>query len=279
MTLINFDNHRCKKIISRLDSYMSDELPVGVKHEVLTHVESCAECAADLSEREQVKRLLRSAARKIDAPGELRERIQKSIRGDRRASFPRWTLAAAAAFVLLVGAWGAIRYMSGNAASERAMDVLRIGLRDHVECAIKHNFASRRLSIEEMGSRLGAGYAGLVPVIRERLPEGYELAAAHACQVGGRDYAHLLLERGRAAVSLVITRKGAEGFPEADLAATLRATGVPVHAAGIDGYQVAGFETRDFLGFVVSGLSREENLRVASIITPGMRDFLVGLEA
>jgi anti-sigma factor RsiW len=258
---------------------MNDELPVEVKHEVVAHVESCAECAADLSEREQVKRLLRSAARKIDAPDELRERIRRSIRSDRSVSFPRWTLAAAAAVVLLLGAWGAIRYMSGNAASERAMSVLRIGLRDHVECAIKHNFASRRLSIEEMGARLGAGYAGLVPIIRERLPEGYALTAAHACRVGGRDYAHLLLERGGAAVSLVITRRGADGFPEADLATTLRATGVPLHAAGIDDHQVAGFETRDFLGFIVSGLSREENLRVASLLTPGMRDFLAGLES
>jgi anti-sigma factor RsiW len=279
MTLINFDNHHCKKIRSRLDSYMNDELSVEVKHEVAAHVESCAECAVELSERKQVKRLLRSAARKLDAPDEMHERIRKSIGGESSASFPRWTLAAAAAFVLLVGVWGAIRYMSGDAASERTMDVLRIGLRDHVECAIKHNFASKRLSIEEMGARLGAGYAGLVPIIRERLPEGYELTAAHACHIGGRDYAHLLLERGGAAVSLVITRRGADGFPEADLAATLQAAGASVHAAGIDDYQVAGFETRDFLGFVVSGLSYEENLRVASLMTPGIRDFLAGLES
>jgi anti-sigma factor (TIGR02949 family) len=278
MNLINFDSHHCKNIRSCLDSYINDELSVEVKHEVAAHVESCAGCAAELSERERVRRLLRSAARKVDAPDALRERIQRSIRGDESVGLPRWTLAAAAAVVLLVAAWGATRYMSGNAASERTMDVLRIGLRDHVECAIKHNFASRRLSIEEMGARLGAGYAGLAPIIREKLPEGYELTAAHACHIGGRDYAHLLLERGGTSVSLVITRKGTDGFPEADLGATLQAAGVSVHAADIDDYQVAGFETRDFLGFVVSGLSYEENLHVASLVTPGMREFLAGLE-
>jgi hypothetical protein len=178
---------------------------------------------------------------------------------------------------LLVGAWGALRHMNGG--GDRAVEVLRIGLKDHVECALKHDFASRRLSVEEMGARLGGQYAGLVPIMQERVPRGYGLAAAHACNVGGRQYAHLVLDNGESPVSLVITRRGANGFPKGDLASTLEASGVTVHVAGVDGYEAAGFETRDFLGFIVSGLSREENVRMASSIMPGLRDFLAGLES
>jgi hypothetical protein len=47
----------------------------------------------------------------------------------------------------------------------------------------------------------------------------------------------------------------------------------------VENYKVTGFETRDYLGFIVSSLDKETNLQMASSITPAVRDFLARLEA
>jgi hypothetical protein len=52
-----------------------------------------------------------------------------------------------------------------------------------------------------------------------------------------------------------------------------------VHRASVDGIEVDGIETRDHLAFLVSGMSRDENLAAAAALMPAVRDFLTTLEA
>ena len=55
--------------------------------------------------------------------------------------------------------------------------------------------------------------------------------------------------------------------------------GVPIFGAHMSNLEVAGFETRDYLAFVVSDLSREDNLQIASTLAPPVQAFLSKLNA
>ena len=57
------------------------------------------------------------------------------------------------------------------------------------------------------------------------------------------------------------------------------AAGVPIYERAWQNVQVAGMETRDYLAFVVSNSTQDDNLRIASSLAPSVRDFLSNLEA
>ena len=289
MKVANFDQHYCKKIRSYLDSYVNDELLAETNHDVLKHLEDCADCVQALETRWRVKSLLQKAVGRDEAPTTLRERIQREIRKSEPSRFAaqrfQWALAAAAAIVLMVSAWGVIRSLNSrsaalaNTALEQSVEILKIGLKDHAVCAIQHNQTTRAFTSEQMAKEMGNDYIGLVPLVRERVPAGYEVVVAHKCHVNKREFVHLVLKNQTEVLSLAITKKNGETFPQSAMAAMLESAGVRLYESRLDNYEVTGFETKDYLGFVVSSLDKEDNLQIASNIAPAVRDFLAKLEA
>ena len=77
-------------------------------------------------------------------------------------------------------------------------------------------------------------------------------------------------------MSLVIARKEL-GESLEDLSPSIRASGVPVYQAVAGRYEVAGFETPQYLAFVVSDLNAENNLHMASNLAPTVHNFLARL--
>lgn len=287
MKVIGFEQNQCKKIRSYLDSYLSNELMVETNHEVLKHVDSCQACADALASRSRVKQVLRQAVMRDEAPAGLRYRIQKNIRKSAApVRWVQWALVAAAAVVLMVGAIGVVRFTGSRgpqprnerAASAQTAELLTIGVNDHAFCAIDHNLASRRFTREEMSQKMGPEFAGLVDLVEQKAPGEYEVVVGHRCQFAGRPFVHLILRNQETVISLAITKKNGESFPTDALANALKASGVSLYDSRIQNYEVAGFETRDYLGFVVSNLPKEENVRIASNLAPGVRDFLTKLE-
>ncbi|HTG15728.1 MAG TPA: zf-HC2 domain-containing protein [Blastocatellia bacterium] len=296
MNVLEFEHGYCKRIKVYLDSYVNNELMVETTHEVLRHLDSCKECAAELEAKTRVKSLLQNAVLRDGAPAALRERIRRDIRRGAEAWWsPRnhvmqWTLAAAAALVLFVGGWSVLHSSSSRRPQPRApeaallrpeipnAEILNIGLSDHINCAVVHDQQDKRLTSEEMAERLGPDYAGLVPVVKAKAA-GFEMVMAHRCHVENREFVHLILRNQDRVCSLVITKKDGESFPSDDAAAIEQATTVPTYRARTRDYEVTGFETRDYLGFVVSNLSASDNRMLASSLAPAVRDFLARLEA
>jgi mycothiol system anti-sigma-R factor len=293
MNVANFDQHHCKKIRSYLDSYLNNELLVETNHEVLRHVESCAGCVEALETRRRVKSLLQSAVQRDAAPAALRERIQKEIRKSAPSGWlaPRmqWAMAAAAALVLMLGAWGVIRTLNSRNALppstaaltplEQSVGILKIGLSDHAVCAVKHNQADKRFTPEQMAKEMGDDYTGLVSVVRQQAPAGYEIVVAHKCRVSKREFVHLILKNQDEVLSLSLTKKNGEAFPQNAMTAMLEVSGVRLYESRFENYEVTGFETEDYLGFVVSSLDKDANLQIASSLAPAVRDFLARLDA
>ena len=110
MKVIEFDRNNCKRIRAFLDSYLNNELLVETAHEVLRHLADCHACAAVLAERERLKARLQSAVRREAAPADLPQRIQKSIRQNRRRDWSQWLLGIAALLVIAAGLTGALRW-------------------------------------------------------------------------------------------------------------------------------------------------------------------------
>lgn len=296
MSVLEFEQGYCKRIRVYLDSYVNNELMVETTHEVLRHLENCKECGAELEAKTRMKNLLQQAVMRDGAPATMRERIQRDIRKSAdawwspRTYLMQWGLAAAAVLVLIVAGWSVLHSSSTRRPQPRAAEatllrpeipnvaILNIGLADHINCAIVHNQQDSRLTPEQMSERMGADYAGLVPVVKDKAP-GFEIVVAHRCQLENREFVHMILRDHERVCSLVITKKDGESFPADDAAAVEQAATVATYRARTRDYEVTGFETRDFLGFVVSNLSATENRLLASNLAPAVRDFLAKLEA
>ena len=288
MKVIGFEQNQCKKIRSYLDSYLSNELMVETNHEILKHLDGCQACSDALASRSRVKQVLRQAVMRDEAPAGLRYRIQKDIRKSAApVRWGQWVLVAAAAGVLMAGAIGVVRFTGSRgaeprherAATAQTAELLTIGLNDHSFCAIDHNLASRRFTREEMSQKMGPEFAGLVDLVEQKAPGEYEVVVGHRCQFAGRPFIHLILRNQETIISLAITKKNGESFPAEAARNALQASGVSLYESRIQNYEVTGFETRDYLAFVVSNLPKEDNVRIASNLAPGVRDFLMKIEA
>jgi anti-sigma factor (TIGR02949 family) len=289
MNIVNFEDGHCKRIRSYLDSYLNNELMVETNHEVLRHLEACEDCSRALEDRARLKARLKHAVMQEYAPAALRERITTDLRRSRGFSFSRVSFAlAAAAAVLVIAAvtfltWGPPKNQLSLQAKVAPADVtgqiLKIGFDDHVFCAIDHHLANKQFSAEQMAEHLGPEYAGLVALVKERMPRDYTVAVGHRCHYQGREFIHLIMRNQSDVVSLVITRKNAEAFPVNGVAAIAQAAGSPIYQAAWANQQIAGLETRDHLVFVVSNETSDANLQIATTLGPSVRDLLARLES
>jgi hypothetical protein len=162
-----------------------------------------------------------------------------------------------------------ITRVSANLAS-----VLKVGLGDHVHCAIFRKYPKDPPPVEKMESDLGPTYSGLLPVVHAAVPEGYRVIMAHQCSYAKRKFIHLTLEKDGELLSLVIAKKQ-EGETLDGLAPATHASGIPIYQSAAGRYQVAGFEAGNYFAYVVSEQKSNGNLQVAANMAASVHDFLV----
>jgi anti-sigma factor (TIGR02949 family) len=271
MKVVHLGDTACEKTRRILDSYLSNELTVETNHEVLRHLEGCPACAAEVQTRARVRSRLKSAVQATAAPRDLAARIQGAVRRRRPPALERYMLAAAAVLLVCAGllwVWGrgpGRERAILRQASVRMAAVLNVGLRDHLHCAVFRRYSKRPEDAAQMAAQLGPQFAGLVPLVKAHVPAGYRILQGHRCTVAGRRYIHLILAGDGKLASIIITRKR----PGESLNGG-------VSQAGIDRFQVVGFDTRDYLVYVVSDLAAQQNLQMAANLAPGLREYLAG---
>lgn len=296
MNVISFGDSACEKVRRYLNSYIDNELLVETNHEVLRHLESCPNCAAEFEEHSRLKARLKVAVAGQSVPEELSTKIRDQVRHNaiRPASttyWSRWGAVAAALILVSLGAWmirgrwtrGDI-YSDGptqdafiQRISQTVSTVLGVGLRDHIHCAVLSGVPKKAPSLEQMTQDMGPTYQGLVPLVKAAIPPDYRIVIGHQCDYGGRRFVHLTMSNGTNLMSLVIARKE-HGESLASLAPTLRTAGVSVYQAAAREYEVAGFETEAYLAFVISDLNAKNNLQVAGNLAPAVHSFLSKLQ-
>lgn len=286
MNVINFNHKACEKIRGYLEFYINNELLTETNHEVLTHLESCRDCAAVLANRLRVKRMLQGAMEREAVPAGLEARVQRSLRrGEVTRRQPQnwrpWALAFAATLTLVLGGWSAIKWWTNQTVTPREVArvaqpaaFLQVGLEDHTHCAVEAEYKDEVFTLEQMTEEMGPQYVGLVPRLEEGAPQQYTVTMGHKCHIRGREFVHLILRHEEKYFSVIITRKSGEQMPAAELATILGQTGIPLYAARLENWSVAGFESREHLAFIVSDLPQEENRQLAAILAPVVQNFL-----
>jgi hypothetical protein len=295
MSVFSLERAPCWKIQEVLDTYINDELSEEVKHDVLKHLEACNSCSEVLKARLELKARLKQAAQSELAPAGLRDRIHASLRKEnfrtrQTSSWTHWALMAAAGLVLLLGGWGALQLWRPRPAdglssqahlaqsiSEETAALLNIGVGDHVYCVVEHHDDRERSTLEQMVAEMGPDYFPLVGLVNSRLRD-YKVSVAHRCEVNGRRFAHVIFKNQEKVISLVITEKREEKFPVQDRVHGLESSGIVLHQAHLQGFEVVGFETKAHLAYVVSALDPQENLQIASDLAVSVSQFLAQLE-
>jgi len=279
MNVLNFDSKLCERTRRQLDAYLSNELLVETTSEVVRHLESCKGCAEELESRMRVRAALRRAALRQLPPPHLAPSIHQRLRRAQPALWLRlrsttwaWGLAAALALVA-VGAAGQ-RLLALRHSRQMVRNILALGVEDHIDCALRgHNYPDVARSQDELRRRLGPECAGLLPVVEEELP-GFQVLEAHICSLPDdpRKYVHFIARGEGVILSVILTRRDGESLPAGRLlAADASAKLYEAHLSDMD---VAGFESRNYFGFVVSALGQDRVLQIARNLAPPVRSML-----
>ncbi|HTG60210.1 MAG TPA: zf-HC2 domain-containing protein [Terriglobia bacterium] len=280
MKVLNFDSKQCERVRRQLDAYLSNELLVETTSEVLKHLESCEACSRELGSRQRVREALQKAATRQLPPAHLREAIHRRLRSTQPRMFSgfratTWAVALASlALVMLAGQ----RWLGFERGRQLVASVLTLGVSDHLHCAIRgHNYPELANPPEQLGEKLGPQYAGLLPVVQEKLP-GFQLLEAHICSVpdSPRRYVHFIARGQGTILSVILTKREGEFLPAGRLLVAGAPTGVNLYKAKLEATSVAGFETNEYFGFVVSDLGQDEMMQLAASLAPALRDALDG---
>lgn len=303
----------CTAVGEMADRYVSRELPEPMRRTIEEHIGRCPKCARLLGDRARVAESLKRAVRAEEVGDEVLATVTAALRREespavaasegkgvlRLFTGSRWYLAAAAVAVIALGVWQLAPGLFGSrqngsltdAPSRRSIvatpvtaapvaDILRVGLADHVHCAITARQAYVTMSASEMRESLGPEYVGLLPIVRS-VWRNDRLVSAHRCKFAGRPFVHMIFSGANAEiVSLAITRKSGESFASQRASAIDSVDGIALFETRIDdggAYGIVGFETPEYLVFVVGDAVNAVSLRRAKEIVRPVSALLRGV--
>src|ERR1039457_5694127 len=134
-------------------------------------------------------------------------------------------------------------------------ELLDIGVDDHLHCAMG------RTPKAERAEGLGTQFAPMLEPVVDAAGADYSVVSAHRCNVSGRTYFHIIMQRGQTPVSVILTPRGEqEIFP--------RTLSSRLHEGIRDGFSVAGFQSGAHLGYIVSALPGNQNGELAARLAP-----------
>jgi hypothetical protein len=185
------------------------------------------------------------------------------------------------AALLLVGVAGGLMYRAGHRALpvdpqevesaallSNVSQTMRPGLDDHLHCSVYggNPVPDRMPALAEAVQDLPPQFRELLAAVQRHIPEQFRIYSAHECLRSGRKFVHLQLTTDSQLLSVIVTRRGVDESFVRDQAKTLR-------------FQLAALETRDYLAYVVSDLSEQQNLDLMTAMAPEIRLALQKLES
>jgi hypothetical protein len=150
-------------------------------------------------------------------------------------------------------------------------ELLRVGLRDHLHCAIGGVYPKQDGNRAEMTKALGP-YSLMLQPILDQTP-GDPVVSAHRCTIAGRNYVHIIVRREGKLLSVMMTkREKGEAFPRL-FSSGLYSKTQSVRDGELDGYSVSGFTAGGYFGYVASSLPMEQNRELAVKLAPVLRRY------
>lgn len=261
---------QCRDFRELADSYLSNELLVETNHDVIRHLETCADCRRELAARRNVRGQLRSGFESApdlqvsdDFQGKLTAQLREVALSPSRLSATKIIAIAAPPLIVVVLVLAAVQ-QRGRLQNSAALSTSVVG--DHRDCALSHSLDEAPIDLDDAGRKYDRAYINLVNAVMSegRLPSGIELVGAHSCVFKGRRFGHVILRYRGQLVSVLVTNIETQN--------RARSTGQNeiMADAQLDGFQLAHFETTRHAVYVVSGLSDAENLSIARALEPAL---------
>lgn len=292
---------------------MSNELLVETNHEVLRHLENCRACRTELAARRELRKRFSSAVRNAPAL-QINPAFAARLKADLRetALRPQWwekffnkknlfnfrMLAAAVICLAFVGVIGLIRLKNSPSENNTAVqnepaqtvenvppsespisqavqaawqEMKHLAVGDHKNCALVFRLKEKPITLQAAAEKYGKFYKNIDKAVTVPLKTAFtnsasdkiELIEAHSCVFAGQRFAHVILRYRNHKISVLVT---ADDLPDEG--------GTEIKSQANDAMQIAYFQTKHHLVFVVSDLSAAENLMIARIISPSVRQHI-----
>ncbi len=240
---------------------------------------------------DSLKKLLKRAVSSEPVPAHLEARVRASLRETGESPLPNrlqfawlWPALASAAALAVIGFFllkpSALPSRQERLAyitrvSNRVSSIMRVGLGDHIHCAVFRQYPAQAPSVDQMRAELTAPYASLLDVVKKHAPSGYGVAMAHKCHFEGREFIHLVLRRRSDVISLVVaTRMGGERFQPETLIQGLSHAGIPMYRQTTDDFQITAFESKNHLVYLISTMSPDQNNKLMASMSHDIGDAL-----
>ena len=284
---------QCRDFRELADSYLDEELLVETSHEVLRHLEQCANCRHELAARRELRGQLRRSF--IETPENqlplgFEQRLRAHLRPiaqPRRAFFGLPLAPLAMAACLLLAAFIGWRWLrpapvvttvareitaptpASHAEFENLLaEVSQKAVGDHKDCALEHRLQESPVALEEAAQKFDGAYNGLTKTVAASLKQNgatAEIIMAHACVWQGRRFAHIILRQNGELVSLLVT-----DIKTASPPTNTSTTSAQMRCRSLEGYQVSCFETQRHVVLVVSAMPEQQNLALARSLAPAL---------
>ena len=283
--MTSMDHSDCEQTSDLLDFYIDNELPAAEMTLVGAHLTGCTACREEMEARIATRERLRKAARSTPVPSRLtgKDFVNSAIERVPVYRRPAW-LAVAAAIALAVSTAGyQVGHLRNSVSAQdeyigkisgETAPIIRVGLKDHVHCAVFRKFPLNPPTVDEMAAKLGPEYADLIPAVQAQVPPEMKVVLSHKCRYNGRQYVHLVARGGDHLISLVIAKRGEGEAFEGDLKAVVNGAEGALYSAGEREYAIAGFETRQHLVYLISDLDQTRNLHMLTAMSTRLHQII-----
>lgn len=296
----------CKDFREIADSYLSNELLIETNHEVLQHLENCANCRRELGARRQLRDVLRVAVKNsLDSKinpifaSKLKNNLRESVfQKEKRWNFTGAKTIFAGAFAVLILAIGfgllwqrpatQTANLNPNETNNTNINVSNESLNvpqavfaearkdavdDHKNCALKFSLEELPISLEEAAEKYGKINKKLdeavIKPLREVFGDRAKFLEAHSCIINGRRFAHVVIKYQEKIVSVLLTKRtDGSDFNESDA----------ISCQSAENLRVACFESGKYSIFVVSDLPESDNLLVARTLLSSVKKHIAQSE-
>jgi anti-sigma factor RsiW len=209
----------CPQIRDLLSAYADGELDLVRGLEIERHLQGCPTCAAALERTRSLSALLGDAALYHQPPPGLQERVRASlgrVKGARgrlaSLSWRRLGAVAAAAALVTLALWGAIRGLSAPSAEEWLAREVVAG---HVRSLLAEHLVDVKSSDQHAVKPWFIGKVDFAPDVKELAQQDFPLVGGRLDYVGGQRVAALVYRRNQHFINVFVWRAaGEDGTPE-----------------------------------------------------------------
>lgn len=275
----------CRSYKELLDSYLCQELAVETNHQMLSHAEHCPSCRAEMASRRNVREALRRACSKDCLSNEVLERMRSRLRADaavttgmpastiswwaRLAELFRFRILVPASVAILALAIGGSLYLKRQNSPSPAFllsDLLMTeAAYDHRECAPHFLESTKTATMPDSVGKYDEAYLALDKIASSGAAN-LTLRAAHVCQPGTRQFAHLVYTRGENLISLLVTKRDGRALKTGELP-DLETSLFGLQKANNGELSIGAHQTSKHIVLVVSDLPKFENEKLMEALS------------